>query len=498
MNANVMDYSYSQLDLPFKKVLENLLTKAVRVTTAVKDKIKNGYKKHFTVAGIENQQVELVNKAVDQVKMEAPKPVESIPVVESKPMEAVSTVVEDDYLVSGSVDETAENLGILYDKLIQLQNQKNVLMFIKRAAAYTKELIDKTYNVTKKWFADFNKVVSVADAVGPTVMPELSIPSIATMPTQAPISVPSPTVTPVVEPTPNPTPVPTVEKVPSINSFSWDNILNSTKPKTLEAIQPEVKPAEMPITKVNEFTFEMPTFDQKVETNVLSPAVNAEVPSFEFRVEPTRSNVLPFEKPKDSLLNISKKDDSFPTRGEVTARIYRLGETIKEGNARIARLSTELEAAKAANTDANKKVAAYDQVNSSLSSKIISLTEQLSAANADLEKAKEVRTQLMKSHEEEKAQMKADFDLAAAKASEEKASLIADYENKLALSSARYRADITKLNADYKATMQTIYTDMQNIQGGDDSLVNSEEPQSNAYGMNTDYSYEEPRGRMVA
>jgi len=493
MDANVMDYSYSQLDVPFKKVLGNLLTKAVRVTTAVKDKIKNGYKKHFTVAGIENQQVELVNNTLKQMQMESPKAVESVPVVETKPIESVSPVVEENYLISKSVDETAENLGVLYDKLMQLQKQKNVLMFIKRAAAYTKELIAKTSDVTKKWFADFNKVVSVADAVGPVVMPELSIPSVT--PVQEPS--PSPTPEPMLEP--KPTPVPTVEKAQPINSFSWDDLLNSVRPKQEEvSVQPElIKSAEMPIDKVNEFKFEMPTFNQKVEVPSINPLANSGEQSFELRPEPSRSNVLPFEMPKDNSFSNDKKD-GFPTRGEVTARLYRLGETIKEGNAKNAKLVAELEAAKAANTEANKKVAAYDQVNSSLSSKIISLTEQLSTVNADLEKAKEERAILLKSREEEVARMKAEFDLAIAKATEEKASLSADYENRLASLTAKHNAEMAQVNADYKNTMQTIYAGMQNIQGMDDSSLSREEPQENVDDMNMSYSYEEPVRRMVA
>jgi hypothetical protein len=249
MNANGMDYSYSQLDLPFKKVLEGLLTKAVRVTTAVKDKIKNGYKKNFTVAGIEQQQVELVNKMAEQVKVEAPKPVESVQAVEVKPIEPVSTVTEENYLISKPVDETAENLGVLYDKLIRLQNQKNVIMIVKRVALYTKELARLTSNVTKKWFADFVKQEStIPVAVGQTIMPEMSIPNI-TQPTA--VVTPTPIIVPTIEPTPTPVPTsePKVEAVPSINSFNWDDLLNSVKPKAeVVSAKPELKANEMPIT----------------------------------------------------------------------------------------------------------------------------------------------------------------------------------------------------------------------------------------------------------
>ena len=493
MNANVMDYSYSKLDLQFKKVLGDLLTKAVRVTTAVKDKIKNGYKKNFTVAGIENQQVELIKNVAEQVKVEVPKPVESVPVAEAKPIEAVQTVTEVDYLISKTVDESAENLGVLYDKLTELQKQKNVLMVVRRAAAYTKELIAKTWDVTKKWFVDFNKVVSVADAVSPVVMPEMTIPSITPTPNQEPISVPNPSVAP--EPMVEPTPAPTAEIVQPINSFSWADVL---KPRQEVSVQPEAKTVEIPTTTVNEFKFEMPVFQPRAEANVISPAISAEVPNFEFNAEPTKSNVLPFERPVDGLQSISKKDDGFIGKSEVAARIYRLGETVKEGNARIIKLTAELEAVKAAKDESYKKVLAFGEVNGTLSAKIISLTEQLAKVNSDLERAKEERALLIKSHDEEIARMKAEFDLAIANASEEKATLIADYENRLASEVAKHKADIASLNADYKNTMQAIYTDMQNIQGIDEPTMSREETPDNAYDMNQSYSYEEPVRRMAA
>ena len=75
--------------------------------------------------------------------------------------------------------------------------------------------------------------------------------------------------------------------------------------------------------------------------------------------------------------NNNDKKEGFPTRAEVTGTLYRLGETIKEKETINRKLSVELEASKAANAEANKKVAAYDQVNSSLSSKIISLLKRL-------------------------------------------------------------------------------------------------------------------------
>lgn len=494
-DANVMDYSYSVLDVPFRKALQGMFNKAVRVTTAVKEKIGNGFRKNFTVKGIEEKQVDLVNKFTESNSMKPVAPVEEQkPVLES----TTSTPAEEEkFLVSKSVDETIENLGVLVDKLNALERQKKVIAAIKRVALYTKELAELTARVTKKWFGRVEKADSPANAAEAVVAPVVSA-----------IKAPEPVVMPIA-----PVEEPKKELKPepvSVPTFDWNSIIGGIQTPSVEKTVESTPVNNFDNSVINTVTsFELPDFGMNVETQekVVEPTMKVEKPKespmiTRYRVvgKTPKSNVLPFVKKEEkSSFNVEETKDELPTRGAIAARIYRLSEYIKELTAEERKLRAELDTAKAATAAANDKVAAYDKVNSSLAEKIHIFTEQVTSLKADLEQARAARLEAIKNNEEKIAMMKADYEMQLSKASDEMGAIRAEYERKLADANAKRSEEIARINAEYKQTMLDIYSGMQNIQATDEMpLANSQSEETNPFDIGEAYSYEFPQKQIAA
>jgi len=252
MNKDDKNYSYLSFDVSFKESSNDVLAKAVRVTSAVKDKIKNGFKKNFTVAGIEQQQVEAIKSQVDAMQNSG--------VVSNDEDEGTEGGRERNYIISSTVDETEEALIALSSKLKALETQKKVVVFVKRMALYTRELVELTKKSMVKWFGFLNKQ-------------------------KVEIQQPEPVVAPVVE-----TPVESKN-----NLYDWSTALKETPAEVSpvdETAKEFEKPSEVVIptieaTKSVEFPSNVLPFERKEETKAEIP-MPFELPTFENEPQVTK------------------------------------------------------------------------------------------------------------------------------------------------------------------------------------------------------------------
>lgn len=423
MSTNESNYSYSQLSIPVNKTPNEALMKAVRVTTTVKNKIANAFKKNFTVAGIEQQQVSAINATLNEVKKSG---------VLNEEDDSDST--SGGFIVSKAVDETEANLIALANKLTALETQKKVVVTVKRMVLYTKELVALVKRITKKWFPSVEKVQPKV-AVEPVKPVEVALPKAV------------------------------VEEKPEEVSFNWDTVLKSSAPSqpvTINAEKTDIpsKVVEPVIEQKKEVTFELPTFEKtsSFEEKVVTPVdkMEMDIPTFSSSDIDSSFGFLGNNDSKPLV-------DNVPTGNTIMARMYKLGTDIRELNVEKSKLKEELKVAQASIASANDDVNAYKKVNKDLSDRIATLTSQIKSLTEDVERLTKEKDEITKKNEEVMSQMRTEYEIALKSEKDDKEAVIAEYERKLADQSKKYSNEMARINAEYKASMQMIYDGMQNI-----------------------------------
>lgn len=444
MNENKPDYTYLSFDENFNKNSNDVLAKAVRVTKMVKDKLKKGFEKNFTVAGIEQKQVETINSHLNEVK--------NNPVVTATEEDSTEDASGGrNYLVSEAVIETEENLIALANKLEALEKQKRVVATIKRMALYTKELLEKVKRVTKKWFSFISKAV-------PTESPkEEKVEAVAAAETQ-------PEVIPYdwwQEKQEEPQ-VPTVEPVeePIMAIKQEEKVAEPVIEPSVETTPVIETPAE---PEISNFGFEIPNFAQTEETKEESVMEKPkfELPSFNYE-KPEEEKKMDFGFTANEFM-ARNEEEYRPTGNTIMAKLHKVGNEIQQLNGVIAKLKEELRVANTTISSTNDAVDAYKKVNKDLSDRISTLINQVKSLSEEREKLKKILSEIIKKSEENVKQLKEEYEIKLKNVKEEKESIIAEYERKLSDQNQKSAAEIAKINAEYKSSMQMIYDGMQNI-----------------------------------
>lgn len=148
------ELEYSFIDVVSDlKIGYELMTRAVRVKQAVRDKLSRVYLKNLITPVVNNEQ-EIENKEVSNVVNSE---IEANVEKEVKPT------------LNELVDLSEENLKLLNSKLSAMESQQKVPTVYRRAVLFTNNLISKINNVSAKWF-DLPSVEQ-APVVEPTVIP---------------------------------------------------------------------------------------------------------------------------------------------------------------------------------------------------------------------------------------------------------------------------------------------------------------------------------------
>lgn len=365
-----LEYSYLNCDFALR-VSEDIMTRAVRVKQAVKEKLGRIYSKnHFSE--------EVAQPSV---------PVAEAPAVEQKSEEPPVVVAGLDSLI----DLSEENVTQLDSKITALQSQKGVSHVVRRAVLFTSALKDKISRVTSKWF---EKVVKEDRAA---ILPKVEYTNHLGG-----------------EVVPNPLDSKVEEAVtPQFEVPSFSVEPQAEEPEEEKPADFVSEPQTIPMTglePVTEPEVELPTLEQAESVpNVEEPTPAVEMPrveqtqSIEDRIAAilSRKNETakvsePSEVARVSEEPVSEEADremvsanpQLASKADVVARLHRIKSTLQDRDAQIEKLSSKLDAANTALDEARTKISSYETVLDDLTAKCNSLTqanEQLSSKNADMD-----------------------------------------------------------------------------------------------------------------
>lgn len=444
MNEKDKNYSYLSFDLSFKESSNDVLAKAVRVTNTVKDKIKSGFKKNFTVSGIEQKQVEAIQSQVAAM--------ENSGVVSSDEDTGAEGGRKIDYIVSKAVDETEEGLIALSNKLKELETQKKVVVFVKRMALYTRELVELTKKSMVKWFGFLNKQKPEVKAEEPVVAPVVEQPvesknnlydwSSALKETPQEVS-------PVVE-----QPIPTVE--PVVEQVQPSNVIPFVQ-KEVELPKEEVKapiPFELPkfesgpeITKI-----ELPKEEEEPKRVEITPTMAKEPLGFSF-------DFLNREEPKEEI----EPEEESLTGNRVLAKAHSVADEFSRLRNSNMRKDEKIKLTQSKLEDAEQRSNAYKEVNRDLSDRVNLLTSRLDSMVADREKMKKAFIESAKKHNEEMEDLNNKYEKLLKTSTEDKERLIKEHSILVEDMERKHNMEMEKRNAEYKSSLEMIYNEMRSI-----------------------------------
>lgn len=366
-----LDYAYIPVDVALQ-IKEDVMVRAVRVKSAVKEKLSRLY---------------VVKENTNEVESTANKGVSEL------------------------VDETKEGLTELNNKLNALEVQGKVSVVEKRAVLFTKALVDRIQKVNAKWFSKIEPVASIP----------VSEPTLGEVPISADWqNMSEPTLEPVIMPTmESEVALPVNEEVPSVELPAVDTTIENHEveepsveapismgdeapvvngqeietPVSVENIIPTAIENEVPEVKSEEVSndseFKLPSFEnttsEQPSTSEISIAqLSGEAVSQDFVPEPKEISMeveAPVEEKEEHTVSPLSK-------AEIFGKIQRINNTLKEKNSENETLREKLRIANESNSELKDKVNGFNDVVKDLNSQVSSLTqsnEQLKERNTELE-----------------------------------------------------------------------------------------------------------------
>ena len=365
-----LEYSYLNCDFALK-VSEDLLTRAVRVKQAVKEKLGRIYSKNLVSEEVAQPSVP-VAEASDQ-KNEAPQE-------EAKGLESL-------------IDLSEGNVAQLDSKITALQNQSGISHVVRRAVLFTSALKNKISRVTSKWFENVEKEdrtqilpkVEYTNHLGGEVVPGTWDDKVEEKEEEVTpqFEIPSFSVEPQVE---LPKEEKTVDLVPEPQAIPMSG-LEPVIPTMEPVVEPKV---EMPVA-------EAVASAPEVEENV-APAVEMPQPESSQSIEDKIAAILNrknevakvSEEPANEVADREMVSDSpqLANKTDVLARLHRFKNTLQERDAQIEKLSSKLSSANTALEEAKAKISSYETVLDDLTAECNSLTqanEQLTSKNSNID-----------------------------------------------------------------------------------------------------------------
>ena len=366
-----LDYAYIPVDVALQ-IKEDVMVRAVRVKSAVKEKLSRLY---------------VVKENTNEVESTANKGVSEL------------------------VDETKEGLTELNNKLNALEVQGKVSVVEKRAVLFTKALVDRIQKVNAKWFSKIEPVASIP----------VSEPTLGEVPISADWqNMSEPTLEPVIMPTmESEVSLPVNEEIPSVELPAVDTTIENHEveepsveapismgdeapvvngqeietPVSVENIIPTAIENEVPEVKSEEVSndseFKLPSFEnttsEQPSTSEISIAqLSGEAVSQDFVPEPKEISMeveAPVEEKEEHTVSPLSK-------AEIFGKIQRINNTLKEKNSENETLREKLRIANESNSELKDKVNGFNDVVKDLNSQVSSLTqsnEQLKERNTELE-----------------------------------------------------------------------------------------------------------------
>ena len=361
-----LDYAYIPVDVALQ-IKEDVMVRAVRVKSAVKEKLSRLY------------------------------------VVEENTNEVEASVVNKG--VSELVDETKEGLTELNNKLNALEVQGKVPVVEKRAVLFTKALVDRIQKVNAKWFSKIEPVASIP----------VSEPTLGEVPISADWqNMSEPTLEPVIMPTmENEVSLPVNEEVPSVELPTVDTTIENHEVEgssmSEEAQLVNEQEIETPISEGNTISNTIESGTAEVNGEEVSNDSEFKLPSFENTTseQPSTSEISIAQlsgeavsqdfvpEPKEISLEVEapveEKEEhvvSPLSKAEIFGKIQRINNTLKEKNSENETLREKLRIANESNSELKDKVNGFNDVVKDLNSQVSSLTqsnEQLKERNTELE-----------------------------------------------------------------------------------------------------------------
>ena len=361
-----LDYAYIPVDVALQ-IKEDVMVRAVRVKSAVKEKLSRLY------------------------------------VVEENTNEVEASVVNKG--VSELVDETKEGLTELNNKLNALEVQGKVPVVEKRAVLFTKALVDRIQKVNAKWFSKIESVASIP----------VSEPTLGEVPISADWqNMSEPTLEPVIMPTmENEVSLPVNEEVPSVELPTVDTTIENHEVEgssmSEEAQLVNEQEIETPISEGNTISNTIENGASEVNGEEVSNDSEFKLPSFENTTseQPSTSEISIAQlsgeavsqdfvpEPKEISLEVEapveEKEEhvvSPLSKAEIFGKIQRINNTLKEKNSENETLREKLRIANESNSELKDKVNGFNDVVKDLNSQVSSLTqsnEQLKERNTELE-----------------------------------------------------------------------------------------------------------------
>ena len=361
-----LDYAYIPVDVALQ-IKEDVMVRAVRVKSAVKEKLSRLYVVEENTNEVEDS---VVNKGVSEL-----------------------------------VDETKEGLTELNNKLNALEVQGKVPVVEKRAVLFTKALVDRIQKVNAKWFSKIESVASIP----------VSEPTLGEVPISADWqNMSEPTLEPVIMPTmENEVSLPVNEEVPSVELPTVDTTIENHEVEgssmSEEAQLVNEQEIETPISEGNTISNTIENGASEVNGEEVSNDSEFQLPSFENTTseQPSTSEISIAQlsgeavsqdfvpEPKEISLEVEapveEKEEhvvSPLSKAEIFGKIQRINNTLKEKNSENETLREKLRIANESNSELKDKVNGFNDVVKDLNSQVSSLTqsnEQLKERNTELE-----------------------------------------------------------------------------------------------------------------
>lgn len=361
-----LDYAYIPVDVALQ-IKEDVMVRAVRVKSAVKEKLSRLYVVEENTNEVEDS---VVNKGVSEL-----------------------------------VDETKEGLTELNNKLNALEVQGKVPVVEKRAVLFTKALVDRIQKVNAKWFSKIEPVASIP----------VSEPTLGEVPISADWqNMSEPTLEPVIMPTmENEVSLPVNEEVPSVELPTVDTTIENHEVEgssmSEEAQLVNEQEIETPISEGNTISNTIENGASEVNGEEVSNDSEFKLPSFENTTseQPSTSEISIAQlsgeavsqdfvpEPKEISLEVEapveEKEEhvvSPLSKAEIFGKIQRINNTLKEKNSENETLREKLRIANESNSELKDKVNGFNDVVKDLNSQVSSLTqsnEQLKERNTELE-----------------------------------------------------------------------------------------------------------------
>lgn len=512
--TSALEYSYIN-DEFLLKISQELMTRAVRVKSAVREKIGRIYN----------------NSVVNTVSVNE----------ESKEIEPTPEVAEPLF------DFEEETLKALNDKLNALQIQGKVVSDTNRAVLFTKALVSKIEGVTARWFSVMPEVedksvvselhsIGVTNQLGGEAVPGTwdDVPENEVTTTKEvelpPVVEPTLEVVPTVEPSVNETPVvpevvssnepevpnfmPSIDElVPKVDSEETDEYVPQPldfvpEPKVVLEEKNDFVPeptlvgneTEMSVSSDSEEINNIPSFEENTkeggEVNTLenstdssdvsdknetkSMTIEEKIASliqrrnanYTDKTDSTEVTTVSEETPSEEKDKAMRADMPELTQAHVLARLRRINNTMSEKDSTIKGLTAKNEALREEVVAGKEKIKGYEAVVSDLTARnsdLASQNERLSTRVAEVESASNATIAKLEAKIAELTQLKTDESESSKKALAE---LKEKYASEMAEIKEKHAIELRQVSESKEKQIQAIYATISEALGepvsGDD------------------------------